>query len=476
VNKLPFRWKITLLIMLVSGVTLGLSFIGLYVYDLQQFQAELEVRLEQSRRFATDRLGAELGANRPVTNDFLASLVEGDSRIAAAAVYSPEGRLIARYIRAGSNESIPTPTGEIGRIFSLDRGVVQVPLRSASLQPLGTLYLQAALSQADADRVANLLRGAGLVFLISSVFAFIVAYRLQDTIAGPVTELAEAARRLARERDFSVRVNRQADGEIGTLISSFNTMLETIQQRTAEVESARENAEEARERLHQINLQLEDANRTLEERVAERTRELAQATKSAEEANKSKSSFLAKMSHELRTPLNAIIGYSEMMLEDANDSGDTSMADDLNKVLGAARHLLGLINDVLDISKIEAGKMELYIESFDIRQLINEVGTTITPLVQKKDNRLVLDCPEDIGVMQADATKIRQMLLNLLSNASKFTEKGTITLAVARRPDGQTIEMKVSDTGIGMTPEQVGRLFQAFSQADASTSSKYGGT
>ena len=138
--------------------------------------------------------------------------------------------------------------------------------------------------------------------------------------------------------------------------------------------------------------------------------------------------------------------------------------------------LLGLINDVLDISKIEAGKMELYIETFEISKLIHEVAATVQPLVGKKGNTLYIDCAPDIGDMQADSTKVRQMLLNLLSNASKFTEKGGITLSVARDIDGLHVLMKVSDTGIGMSPEQLTKLFKAFSQADASTASKFGGT
>ncbi len=265
---------------------------------------------------------------------------------------------------------------------------------------------------------------------------------------------------------------------VGELIESFNAMLDTIQSNTSELETARRAAEQAREKIHQANDQLEEANRTLEGRVEERTRLLAKAVKDAEEASKAKSSFLAKMSHELRTPLNAIIGYSEIMREDAVDEGETRTAEDLDKVLNAARHLLGLINDVLDISKIEAGKMELYLETFELKKLVNEVIATASPLISKKGNALALDCPADIGTMHADATKLRQVLLNLLSNASKFTEKGTITLKATRLPnDGDDlIELAVIDTGIGMNSEQCSRLFQAFSQADASTASKYGGT
>jgi len=476
-NKLPFRWKLTLLMMLISGVTLGLAFVGLYVQENVQFQAEIEARLAEPAQRASLALAGPIDANEPLTDALLASLFERDPEVSAAAFFGRDGSLRAQYLKPGRDESVlPSPPSAVELLPGAGRGVVDVTLRNRAQQEVGRLYLRATLTPSEEERVQNLIRGIAIVFLVSCLFSLVVAYRLQGTISAPITELAAAATRLARDRDFGVRVSQRATGEIGALIDSFYSMLETIQQRTLDVESAREAAEDARERLQQLNLQLEETNRTLEHRVAERTRELAQATKSAEEANKSKSSFLAKMSHELRTPLNAIIGYSEMMLEDANDDGDASRGEDLKKVLGAARHLLGLINDVLDISKIEAGKMELYIESFDILELINEVGTTITPLVQKRSNTLALDCPADIGVMQADATKIRQMLLNLLSNSSKFTEKGTITLAVARQPDGQTIHMKVSDTGIGMTPEQLGRLFKAFSQADASTASKYGGT
>ena len=207
--------------------------------------------------------------------------------------------------------------------------------------------------------------------------------------------------------------------------------------------------------------------------------ELSRARRTAEEANSAKSQFLANMSHELRTPLNAIIGYSEMVEEEVRDLGHEELGPDLQKIQSAGKHLLALINDILDLSKIEAGKTELFLEEFDVADMVRDVATTIKPLVEKNGNVLVVEVTAP-GRLRADLTKVRQMLLNLLSNASKFTEQGTITLAARRQEVGANrpdeVVLTVRDTGIGMTPAQMAKLFEAFSQAEASTSKKYGGT
>jgi len=207
--------------------------------------------------------------------------------------------------------------------------------------------------------------------------------------------------------------------------------------------------------------------------------ELLKARRAAEDASRSKSQFLASMSHELRTPLNAIIGYSELLLEDAAVDGKEALLPDLRKIHSAGKHLLGLINDVLDLSKIEAGKMDLYLETFDVREALTPVVETVAPLVEKRDNRLEVRWGEGLGTVRSDATRVRQVLLNLLSNASKFTERGTITLEAEREADPAGpgwLVLRVRDTGIGMTPEQLAKLFEAFAQAERSTASKYGGT
>ncbi len=271
--------------------------------------------------------------------------------------------------------------------------------------------------------------------------------------------IAKLEKQLAAQRKINKvlmeRVERSVN-DTGGAYSLFErniTLQKSVEARTHELE--RLNAE-----LHRM---IDEANR---------------AQEAAEQANRSKSVFLANMSHELRTPLNAIIGYSEMLQEEAEDMGEESFSADLQKIHAAGKHLLGLINDVLDLSKIEAGKMGLYLEDFDVADMVEEVCTTIRPLIEKNANTLEISVLENIGEMHSDLTKVRQVLFNLLSNASKFTEHGVITLSLAREcgENGDFLVFSVADSGIGMTEEQLGRLFQAFTQADVSTTRKYGGT
>jgi signal transduction histidine kinase len=262
-----------------------------------------------------------------------------------------------------------------------------------------------------------------------------------------------------------------SDDETGVLIDQFNSMMEQVHQRDLKLQKAQDELE-TRVDMRTAELKKEIAEREIIQQ------DLLVAKLEAEESNRAKSAFLANMSHELRTPLNAILGYSEMLEEDAEANHDDSTVSDLRRIQTAGRHLLNLIGDILDLSKIEAGKIELHSERVPISTIISEVASTIGPLARKNNNAFEVKMDDPNALVSVDVVKFRQCLLNLLSNACKFTKAGEITLNVVhcRNQSGDWILWEVQDTGIGIAEADQKKLFQSFSQVDSSATRRHGGT
>lgn len=340
------------------------------------------------------------------------------------------------------------------------------------------LALITEISEVEALELARrFTRMLVLVGLVSTALLLIAVYLLSIKITKPILLITKAAIDIS-SGDREARAPVLGEDELGILAKSFNLM-------TNELRESNSSLEKKNQELELAQKQLAVANSCLEEKVQQRTEELENTVKAlelasseAEAANATKSIFLANMSHELRTPLNAIIGYSEMLIEEAEDLDSEELVPDLDKILRSGKSLLALINDLLDISKIEAGKMELYLETFNLKELIAGILDTISPLLKNNNNKLEVEISLESEEVYGDLIKLRQGILNLLSNASKFTKDGIISFIVEefKVDEKDWLSFQVKDTGIGLTEEQMSKLFQPFTQADSSTTRKYGGT
>ena len=319
------------------------------------------------------------------------------------------------------------------------------------------LALLAEINQKEAFAPARILaRNILLIGFVATGLLLSGIYFLSRRISQPIATITEAAIQL-QNGQLNQSIPVASLDEIGFLAQVFNHMAYQLKESFAA---------------------LERSNQELESRVNDRTAELVEAKETAESAARTKNVFLANMSHELRTPLNSIIGYSEMLEEDAESIGEDSFVPDLRKIQGSSKHLLNLIDSILDLSKIEAGRMELQLEPVNIAALAQDVLATIHPVAEAKFNNVVFNNVSTVGAIESDSGKLRQCLLNLLSNANKFTDQGQLTLTIntISYQSENYLEITVTDTGIGMEQDQLEKIFKAFIQADTSSTRRYGGT
>jgi len=465
-QNLSIKGKLMLITMLTSTVALVLFSASFLLYDLISFRHFLSEDLATQAEIIGYNSAAAMAFKDEAAATVTLTALKAKEDVTAAVLYGRDEKLFARYVRANvAQPSLPSVPPLEGIRFKGSYLEVVQPV-SLNGENLGTLFLQSDMSQwnSRAKRYATFL----LMFMVASdLLALLIASKLQTLISRPILRLEDTMHVVSAQKNYEVRALKFYDDEIGRLIDGFNTMLSEIQQGDSALQAA--------------NDALKTQTQELEGEIIQRKRaqeESLAAKRTAENASRAKSSFLANMSHELRTPLNAIIGYSEMIEEEIQDTGQFRNVQDVKKIQSAGKHLLSLINDVLDLSKIEAGKMGLHLETFDVAQMVQEMVATFQPTVAKNSNTLEVSLAEDLGLMRADVTKVRQILFNLLSNACKFTSHGTVSIDVARTEtsDRQWIRFRVRDTGIGISPEQQTNLFEEFAQADVSIARKFGGT
>jgi len=466
-QNLSIKRKLMLITMLTSSAALVLSSASFLIYDLVSFRQLLSQDLTTQAEIIGYNSAVAMAFRDESAAAATLSALTAKEDVVAAVLYTPDGRMFAHYSRTNTLPPNSLPTRSQAKAYRFEGGYLEV-FQDVTLkgERVGTLFLRSDMRQLSV-RAKRYTTIVFIFVLVSSCFALLVCSKLQKLISRPILHLEDTMRMVSANQNYEVRASSFYGDEIGSLIDGFNTMLSDIQQRDSALRST--------------NDELQTRTRELEEEVSHRKRaqeELLKAKQLAEEASRAKSTFLANMSHELRTPLNAIIGYSEMLEEEARESATAENVQDLQKIQSAGKHLLSLINDVLDLSKIEAGKMTLHLESFDISAMIEEIVSTLQPAIEKNKNILRLHLADDMGVMRADATKVRQILFNLLSNACKFTDHGIITVEVDQHTElGEDwIRLQVADTGIGISAKQKENLFQEFAQADTSIARKYGGT
>ncbi|MGZ5817648.1 MAG: histidine kinase dimerization/phospho-acceptor domain-containing protein, partial [Burkholderiaceae bacterium] len=471
------RTKLVSIVMLTTLIALIVSLGAIVAYDLRSYHTNLITDMTTQAELLGHMTAPALTFDDKQLATENLGLFRIRKTVRAAAIYNARGELFASYKSSGDQARFPkTPNVDIIRTEGTDLFIFKRIMSDGTL--LGTVYLRS-----DYDlvrRTVDYIGIAAMVALIALTVVFFLISRLEKFVTQPVYAISKIAHDVVEQRDYSRRADKISNDEVGKLVDSFNDMLAVIERRTKDLETSNQEIAREVEKRSRAQQEIMRLNTDLENRVRERTvqleaanEKLTQAKANAEKANQAKSSFLSSMSHELRTPLNAILGFGQILASETLPSTPVQKKEFVGHILKAGRHLLTLINEVLDLAKVESGAMVLSLEPVGMEDILQECQTMLDPIATQRNISLVFPAKGDLHVI-ADRTRLKQVLLNLLSNAIKYNREAGAAVVSCEVIGTEHIRIAVQDTGAGLRQQQLDSLFQPFNRLGQESGSEEG--